>query len=90
MIALKKKTGVMRDRYHLCHPDHALDAFFRLAKYFNIKMKENHSENLERDFFSFFYSALFSYLFFHSTLLVKEICHGLAAVNHKDGHDSPK
>ena len=57
---------------------------------FNIKMKENHSENLERDFFSFFYSALFSYLFFHSTLLVKEIYHGLAAVNHKDGHDSPK
>ena len=53
-------------------------------------MKENHSENLERDFFSFFYSALFSYLFFHSTLLVKEIYHGLAAVNHKDGHDSPK
>ena len=57
---------------------------------FNIKMKESHSENLERDFFSFFYSALFSYLFFHSTLLVKEIYHGLAAVNHKDGHDSPK
>lgn len=57
---------------------------------FNIEMKENHSENLERDFFSFFYSALFSYLFFHSTLLVKEIYHGLAAVNHKDGHDSPK
>ena len=27
-------------------------------------MEENHSENLERDFFSFFYSALFSYLFF--------------------------
>ena len=57
---------------------------------FNIKMKENHSENLERDFFSFFYSALFSYLFFHSTLLVKEIYHGLAVVNHKDGHHSPK
>ena len=53
-------------------------------------MKENRSENLEGDFFSFFYSALFSYLFFYSTLLVKEINHGLVAVNHKDGYHSPK
>ena len=57
---------------------------------FNITMKENRSENLEGDFFSFFYSALFSYLFFYSTLLVKEINHGLVAVNHKDGYHSPK
>ena len=51
-------------------------------------MKENRSENLEGDFFSFFYSALFSYLFFYSTVLVKEINHGLVAVNHKDGYQS--
>ena len=57
---------------------------------FNITMKENRSENLEGDFFSFFYSALFSYLFFYSTVLVKEINHGLVAVNHKDGYHSPK